>query len=125
MAGHAARYRRERLQPQNDFFKPCKGRLLSLLLPPQSRCKRDCARPATTPPVGMPKALARLHPMCNDLVKTPARGRSKAGSDSQPEPAMSALSELSPASRALLLSQAGPLADSGDLLQPGWHASVN
>ena len=54
--------------------------------------KGDCARPATTPRVGMPKALARLHPMCNDRVKTPARGRSKAGSDSQPEPAMSALS---------------------------------
>ena len=30
--------------------------------------------------------------MCNDLVKTPAHGHSKAGSDSQPEPVMSARS---------------------------------
>ena len=36
------------------------------------------------PPVGMPKALARWRPTCSDLVRTPARGRSKAGSDPQP-----------------------------------------
>ena len=42
--------------------------------------------------VGMPKVLARLCPTCNDLVQTPARGRPKAGSDSQPKRAMSARS---------------------------------
>ena len=77
--------------------------------------RATAARPATTPRVGMPKALARLHQMCNDRVKDsgpwPFKGWQRLAARACEERAFEThLSELSPASRALLLSQAGPFA---------------
>ena len=80
----------------------------------QSSRGHTCAKPASMPPIGLLLPPAPLHLPPTDLRKPPDRGASKAGNFVPPALVMSARMRrillTSPASRALLLSQAGPFA---------------